>query len=220
MAGDIRLGAGAMRNVVIIGNAGAARECHWLLGIIARHESGLSFKGFLAFEGYAGDLRGLSHLQLGNDDEYAAAANDVFVIGIGLPALRARAWGKWRERGAAFMNLIHPACFISQDLCMGEGNIITPACSFSCNVTVGNANYFNGGVVVGHDARIGDANYFGTYSMIAGNALVGSRNSFGAGAVALERTKIGNDNTIAPGAYVYKGCGDGCFMAGNPALNM
>ena len=74
--------------------------------------------------------------------------------------------------------------------------------------------------MVGHDAQIGDANYFGTYSMIAGNALVGSRNSFGVGAVALERTKIGNDNTIAPGAYLYKGCGDGRLMAGNPALDI
>jgi carbonic anhydrase/acetyltransferase-like protein (isoleucine patch superfamily) len=208
------------RHVVIIGNAGAARECHWLLGEVVPHEPDLTFKGFLSFEGYAGDLRGLSHLQLGNDDDYTAAPGDIFVIGIGLPSLRAKAWAKWKTRGATFINLIHPACFITKDIGLGEGNIITPACSFSCNVTVGNANYFNGGVVVGHDAHIGDANYFGTYSMIAGNAVVGSRNSFGVGSVALERAKIGNDNTIAPGAYVYKGCRNGRLMAGNPAFDI
>jgi len=208
------------RQLVIIGNAGAARECLWLLGEVAPREPDLTFKGFLAFEGYAGDLRELSRLQLGNDDEYCAAPGDVFVIGIGMPALRAKAWAKWKERGAVFINLIHPACFMAKDISMGEGNIITPACSFSCNVTVGNANYFNGGVVVGHDTRIGDANFFSTYSVIGGNALVGSRNSFGVGAAALERTKIGNDNIIAPGSCLYKGCLDNALMAGNPALNI
>lgn len=210
----------AKRQVVIIGNAGAARECLWVLGEITPNEPDLAFKGFLAFEGYTGDLRELSHLQLGSDDDYAAGPDDVFVIGVGLPALRAKAWSKWKERGAVFMNLIHPACFISEDFNLGEGNIITAGCSFACNVTVGNANYFNGYVVVGHDAHIGDANLFGTYSVIAGNTVVGSGNSFGVGAVALERSKIGNDNTIAPGAYIYKGCRDGRFMAGNPAFDI
>jgi hypothetical protein len=64
------MGAAVMRNVIIIGNAGAARECRWLLGEAGQREPDLAFKGFLAFEGYAGDLRGLAHLQIGNDDEY------------------------------------------------------------------------------------------------------------------------------------------------------
>jgi len=208
------------RHVVIIGNSGAARECYWLLREVMRQREDITFRGFLSFEGFKGDLRELSQAELGTDDDYAAQSDDLFVIGIGMPDLRAKAWAKWKERGAVFMNLIHPACFIPEEICMGEGNIITPACSFSCNVTIGNANYFNGGVVIGHDVRIGDANYFGTYSMIAGNAIVGSRNSFGLGAVVLDRAKVGNDNTIAPGAYVYKGCRDGRLIAGNPALDI
>jgi acetyltransferase-like isoleucine patch superfamily enzyme len=36
----------------------------------------------------------------------------------------------------------------------------------------------------------------------------------------LAKAKIGNNNVIAPGAFVYKGCRDGCLMAGNPALDV
>ncbi len=210
----------ARKHVVIIGNAGAARECYWLLREVMRQREDLTFRGFLSFEGYVGELRELAQAEMGTDDDYTIQSDDLLVIGIGSPALRAKVWTKWKQRGGTFMNLIHPACFMPETICMGEGNIITPACSFSCNVAVGSANYFNGGVVVGHDARIGDANYFGTRSMIAGNAVVGSRNSFGVGAVALEKVKIGNGNTIAPGAYIYKGCGDDRLMAGNPAIDL
>ena len=208
------------QNVVIIGNSGAARECYWLLRVVLQQREDITFRGFLSFEGYKGDLRELCQTEMGVDDDYTAQSNDFFVIGIAAPGLRAKAWAKWKARGAVFMNLIHPACIMPEKISMGEGNIITAACSFSCNVTVGNANYFNGGVVVGHDVCIGDANLFGTYSMIMGNTVVGSRNSFGMGAAVLEKAKIGNDNTIAPGSYVYKGCRDGCLMAGNPALDI
>ena len=210
----------AKRPVIIIGNAGAARECYWILRKVMQEKEEITFKGFLSFEGYSGNLRELVHLELGSDDDYTSQGDEFFIIGIGSPVIRAKVWAKWKERKANFMNLIHPACFIPDEICLGEGNIITQACSFSCNVTVGDANYFNGGVVVGHDAHIGSANFFGTYSLLAGNTVVGSRNSFGVGAVVLESAKIGNNNTIAPGAFIYKGCGDNTIMAGNPALRV
>ena len=209
-----------MRNVVIIGNSGAARECHWLLGDIAQHEPDLAFKGFLAFEGYAGDLRGLSHLQLGNDDDYVPEPGDVFVIGIGEPKLRQNAFDKWKQRGAAFINLIHPFTRIHQDVQIGEANIVSCACSIACGSVIGNANYLNGAIILGHDVRIGNANFFAPGVIAIGEVSIGSRNSFGVHSTVLAKAKIGNDNTIAPGAFIYKGCRHNTIMAGNPALRV
>jgi acetyltransferase-like isoleucine patch superfamily enzyme len=206
------------RRVVIIGNSGAARECYWnareMLGDAFR------FRGFLAFEGFSGKLKELAGLEIGDDDGYTPGPGDAFVIGIGQPALRAKAYAKWKERGASFLNLVHPFSFIPTDTVMGEANVITCACHFSCNVTVGNANYFNGNVALGHDARVGDANFFGAFSLLMGGVETGSRNAFGIRSAVLANARMGDDNTVAPGAFVYKGCGNGRLMAGNPALDV
>ena len=206
------------QNLIIIGNSGAARECYWS----ARDMLGdaFNFRGFLSFEGFPGQLKGLSPLEIGNDDGYSPRPDDVFVIGIGKPELRAKAYGKWKARGARFLTLIHPFSFIPPDTAMGDANIITCACHFSCDVTIGNANYFNGNVVLGHDARVGDANFFGAFTLIMGQTEIGSRNAFGIRSAVLPGAKMGNDNTVAPGAFIYKGCGNNRLMAGNPALDI
>ncbi|MDR2123634.1 MAG: transferase [Desulfovibrio sp.] len=208
------------RNVLILGNSGAARECYWLLRDVMKERDDVFFKGFLAFEGYAGELRDLADLALGSDDTYTPDRDDEFILGIGMPELRLKAFGKWKDRGARFMNLTHPTVRRVGKSESGEGNVLAHNCHISCDAALGNANYLNGSVVVGHDVRIGDGNFFAPFSIVLGNARVGSGNSFGVYSVVLAGAKIGSNNTVAPGAYVYKGCGDNCVMTGNPALNV
>ena len=206
------------KNIVIIGNSSAARECYWM----AREIWGdtLRFKGFLSFEGYPQKLRNLAHMELGVDDGYVPAQDDVFVIGIASPALRLKAYTKWKARGANFCNLVHPSSYIGESDNVGEAMIVTANCHFSCDVVIGNANYFNGAVVVGHDVVIGDGNFFGPYALILGDSHIGSGNAFGVRSVVLAGANIGHNNIIAPGAYIYKGCRNGWRMAGNPAMRI
>lgn len=209
-----------MQQVVIIGNSGAARECYWLLREVMQARSDLAFRGFLSFGGFAGNLRDLSSLALGDDDGYNPSEDDVFVIGIGQPALREKAFCKWKGRGALFLTLVHPSVHLAENTVLGEGNILASGTYVSCDTILGNANYFNGRAVVGHDACIGNYNFFGTYFQALGEARIGDGNSFGVNSVVMPGAKIGHNNTIAPGAYIYKGCGNNCLMAGNPALNV
>lgn len=208
------------KNLVIIGNSGAARECYWIAQDCMAAGASLKFKGFLAYEGFKGDLRKLAAYDLGNDDTYVPEKNDVFVLGIGSPALRCKAFHKWKAKGAKFINLIHPSCTVAKDASMGKGNILAHASFISCDATLGDCNYLNGSVVVGHDTIIGDCNFFGTFSMILGGAKVGDRNSFAIQSGVMPGARVGNDNQILPAAYVYKGCRDGKVMAGNPAVNI
>jgi Acetyltransferase (isoleucine patch superfamily) len=209
-----------MRHIVIIGNSGAARECFWLFQAMKTQHSDLMFKGFLAFEGYSGELRELAGHDLGSDEAYTPNCDDLFVIGIGDPALRLKAFTKWKARGVSFLTLTHPACTIHPETRMGEANIFACATFISCNTSLGNANYLNGTVTIGHDVQIGNANFFAPFSLILGEVHIGSGNSFGVHSVALARSRIGNHNIIAPGAFIYKGCRDDCVMAGNPAFNI
>lgn len=206
-----------MRKVVIIGNSGAARECYWLLRQIMERNPDLGFKGFLSFENYPQQLAELATLEIDNDDAYIPQDDDVFVIGIGEPALREKAFRKWKARGAQFINLVHPDLFVPPSTEIGEANIIAYACFVSCNVKMGNANFLNTHVVLGHDVTLRDANFIGSFSILQGHVKVGSRNKFAAQTNMLAKAELGDDNTVAPGSVVFRGIFNKSIIAGNPA---
>lgn len=208
------------KNLVIIGNSGAARECYWLARDMVDNGEDMEIKGFLSFEGYNANLCDLSDKLIGDDDAYCLKENDVLSIGIGMPGLRKKAFLKWKIRGGHFVNLIHHSVTLVHDVILGEANILCCRSYLSCNTHIGDANYLNGSVVVGHDASIGDFNFFGPFSMVLGGATLGSCNTVGVNAVVLPHAQVGDNNIIAPGAYIYKGCANKNVMMGNPAYNI
>jgi acetyltransferase-like isoleucine patch superfamily enzyme len=211
------------RNVVIIGNSGAARECWWVLDAMLQSDAaawdGHRFKGFVSWGGYAGDLCELGPF-LGTDDEYRPERDDRLIIGIGSPKLRRAVYEHYKKCGAAFINLRHPWSEVCPSAVIGEAHIFQRDSTVYCNARVGSANYCNGAVNIAHDAEVGDCNFFGPYTMILGGARVGSDNRFGPRCIVLDKARVGNNNTVAPAGVIYKGCGDNRMMAGNPALDV
>lgn len=210
-----------MRDLVLIGNSGAARECYLLaLSIIKNQPDSMRFKGFCSHNGYKGSLNNLSHLELGSDEDYLPQPNDVFVTAIGDSALRDTAYTAMKAKGATFCNLVSPYSELQINSVMGENNIIGPWCVFSSDIRIGDGNYFNGAILLGHDVTIGNFNSFAPHTTILGNCIIGSRNKFAVGSTLLDKCKVGDENIVAPGSYVYKGCRNNCRMAGNPALRI
>lgn len=212
--------AGEQKHIVIVGNSGFARECHIMLRQMMRMDSALRFRGFLSFEGHEADLKDLTPLFLGNDDNYAFAPEDFVVIGIGDPYLRKKAHEKLTERGCSFFTLIHPTCYIDTSTLLGEGNIFGSRCHVTSNCTVGNANVFNGLVHIGHDVNIGDYNFVAPNVQILGAVSMGNLNSIGATSVLMPHCTIGCCNMIAPLSAIYKGCRNYSYMSGNPAVKI
>lgn len=210
-----------MTDILIVGNSGAALECHNVLNdmlTVALFRSQHRFKGFLRHGSHKGDLGELSHLEIGSDDDYQPQPSDAFVVGIGDNAIRLEAYQALKERDATFINLVSPWAYMAADVQMGEANIITIGCHISNCVSMGNCNYFNGEVRIGHHTQIGDSNFFAPRSMILGNARIGNGNSLGPLAIIMEHAHMGSRNKLAPAAVLYKGCRDNCLMAGNPAI--
>ena len=208
----------------IIGNSGAARECFWIfkdmLAADARLEQECRFGGFLSWGGYPSNLKELDSWFRGPVEAYAIEPEDVFAIGVGAPRLRAAIYAAMKERGADFFTLMHPLADVNPSARIGEANIFQRSCSVFCDASIGHANYLNGAVNLAHDVVAGAANFFGPFSLVLGNCRVGSRNQLAVHVALLPGSRIGDDNIIAPGSVVYKGCGHGRRMAGNPALPM
>lgn len=205
--------------VVIVGNSGAARECYWLLRQCQEADaSAPAFKGFLAWKGYPGKLCELDSYLLGNSESYQPAPDDLFVIGIGKPAIRLEVYAWLKSLDAEFYTLKHPDVYLCPSARNGEGNIFQRGCLVLANAVIGHGNFFNGGTVIGHDAEIGDCNTFFLSTAIGGGARIGNANQFAPACQVLPHVRIGDHNVFAPGAIVYRGCRDHCLMAGNPAL--
>jgi len=209
-----------IKNIIILGNSGSARECYMNLKAVMKIQENVKFKGFLSYEGYQADLGKLSNYFLGVDDDYNYQENDYVIIGLGIPHLRKKAFFKLKDKGVKLYNLIHPSVLIDETSSIGEGNIFTLNCFLSCNSNIGDGNYFNGYTVLGHDINMGNFNFIGPNVHMLGNTYVGDLNSIGTMSVLLPDSKIGNGNKIAPLSAIYKGCKDNCYMGGNPALKI
>ena len=213
-----------MQRVIIIGNSGAARECYWLYQDMCAGETFLTadteFGGFLSWKHYPADLRELSDLQKGDADSYPIRTEDRFVIGIGEPSLRKAVFEAFKAKGASFFTLRHPISALTESASIGEANIFQRGSTVFCNAQLGNANYLNGSVNLSHDAEVGNYNFFGPFSLVLGGVRVGDGNLVAVRSTLLPNSRIGNGNILAPHSVIYKGCGDRCRMAGNPALDI
>jgi acetyltransferase-like isoleucine patch superfamily enzyme len=211
-----------MRNLVIIGNSHAGRECHQIFQDMLEHDAAsrktIRFKGFLSHKGYQGNLGTLSELLIGSDSDYLIENDDCFAIGVGDNGIRREIYEDLKARGANFFTLLSPFAAVSRDIALGDANIIGYGCAFSCNIRVGDANYFNSQVTLGHDVVIGDCNFLAYQTVLLGGARIGNGNHFGPRSLLLDRGRVGDNNRMAPGAFLYKGCGSGRLMAGNPAV--
>lgn len=216
-AGESR---GDALRLLILGNSGAGRECHDVLQELLPLRPDLHFEGFLSFEGFSGSLGPLQDQQKGTDDDYAFAPDTAVILALGNNELRRRALAKMRSRGVRLFNLIAANVHLAEGVTLGEGNVLARGCHLAPGVGMGDANYLNGSVCLGHDVSLGSYNFFGPFSAMLGASRMGDANSLGTHAVVLERARVGSGNSIAPGSYVYKGCGNNCYYAGNPALNL
>lgn len=213
-----------MQAIYIVGNSGAARECYWLLRDImeadCRWKERYFFAGFFSWQNYQGDLKELADLFRGPIEERPISERESFVIGVGSPALRKEIYEYIRERKGNLPNIIHPWSSICSSAILGEGNILQRGGTIYANAEIGNGNYLNGASNISHDVIIGDFNFLAPYAIVLGGAKIGNLNCLGPHAVILPHAVLGNENSLAPGSSLYKGYGDGCRLAGSPALKI
>lgn len=212
-----------MIDVVIIGSGGVARECRDLLKEMVRAAPGLEqlyrFRGFVRW--YDESVSSAEPEPfLGDAASFPVEERSLFVIGLAEPAMRKAVYEAFKRRGASFLTLVHPWSAISPEASIGEGNIFQRGSTVFCDCVVGNGNYFCSSMSLAHDVELGDFNVVGPAALVLGQCRIGNGNVLGAQSVLLPRARIGDGNGIAPGSIVYKGCGNDCAMAGNPAFRI
>lgn len=211
-----------MKNLLIVGTGGFAREVYWHAQNSFGYDSEFRIKGFL--EGNVPlhpDMYSLLPLPvLNNIINYNPLRDDVYVIAIANSEVKEKISEIILDKGGSFFNLIHKTAMVSSKAVLGEDVILCPYVMVSCNTVVGSHVMFNAYSDLGHDAVVGNFTSIMCHVDITGNVKVGSHTFWGSGARALPGSKIGDHATVGAGSVVLRKVKANTTVFGNPAMEI
>lgn len=206
-----------MRELLIYGSGGFAREVAWLA-----EESGRKVIGFIDDqpEKIGQVVNNIPVLDFERAKAYAPGVP--FVIAVGSPQIRERLYLRAREAGFFFDTLIHPRVERSRFIEIGEGTVITAGNILTVNIRLGMQVQINLDCTVGHDVVMEDFATLAPGVHVSGWVWIKKRAYVGTGAVIIngregEPLVIGEDAVVGAGAVVTKSVPSRTTVVGVPA---
>lgn len=208
-----------MKNVVIIGTGGFAREVYGLLYTSIGYKTDFKFKCFIEGDVPISNERNelLPGLFCGTVLDYIPDKDDVFVMGIADMEAKERIVTIVKSKGGRFLSLIHKTALVSEYAKIGEGAVLCPYSCVSCNVIIGECVIINAYSSIGHDSIIGDFTSIMSHVDITGDVHIGSHTFWGSGSRALPHSIIGSHAKIGAGSVVLRRVKDNQTVFGVPA---
>lgn len=209
-----------MKNLVIFGTGGFAREVHQIVEDINSQLPTLNFLGFLDedYEHHNTDVHGCKVLG-GIDWLIKTDINDIFiVIAIGNPKNKRKIVEIIKKKTKAkFVTLIHPRAWIGNRVTIGDGSIICAGTLITTDITLGNHVIVNIGSTVGHDAVMQDYVTVAPTVNVSGAVWVGEGTDLGTGSTIIQGKKIGAWSIVGAGAVVVNDIDANVTVVGAPA---
>lgn len=195
-----------MKETVIIGQGGLAREIAQYINDINVIQSQLQFIGFVSRDkNEVGSQIGDSVICLCDQELVDIGKELNVIIGIGFPDIVYRLATRLVSfPNLSFPNIHHPRSYKSDSVLVGRGNIFAPGVVVSVDVEIGSFNLFDWNVTLGHDSVVGNNNVFLPSCNISGSIKIGSGVLVGAGAQILPGLSICDHTVIGAGAVVTK----------------
>ena len=205
-----------MRNLVIIGASGFAREMYDLAMVCYGHHANFTIKGFLSDNpsnieelGYPPVLSAVS--------DYIPLVGDVFFCAIGNLYHRKKTVEIILTKGGEFINLIHPTAILSPSVKLGIGVGIKSFCVLASDVKVEDFTFLQSSVIMGHDVQIGSFCQVNSFSFFAGYVKVHNLVSVNAGARIIQNIVIEEESVVGVGSIVIRRVKKNTTVFGNPA---
>jgi sugar O-acyltransferase (sialic acid O-acetyltransferase NeuD family) len=209
-----------MRDLVIVGGGGLAREVSWLIKEINSEGKTWNFLGYIeADPSRVGQPCGDAVI-IGTDEWLSGLGRKIsVVIGIGTPRIIDRIRQNLILNGnLQFPNLVHPnVSWDRRRIQLGVGNIVCAGNILTTDIRIGSFNVLNLASTYGHDAVIGDACVINPGVNLSGAVTVGDRCLLGTGSLVLENLVLGDDVTVGAGAVVTRNVDSGLTVVGIPA---
>lgn len=211
-----------MKNLIIIGCGGFAREIFWHAQKSVGFGVDWQVKGFLDGDVKlaAAEYELLPAPVLGDVDGYEICADDVFACAVGTPKARKILSEKILSRGGEFVNVVSTLAYVMPTVKLGRGVIIAPHVCIGDNARLDDFVAVNAMTIIGHDAHVGKYSCVMPQANIAGKTQVGAEVLIGSGALVLPKAKVGDGATVGAGSVVLKKVRAGATVFGNPAIEI
>lgn len=207
-----------MKNLIIIGAGGFAREVSWLVDDINDAEEKWNLIGFIDdnTDVYGKKLNGYD--VLGGLDYLKCKSEIYYVCAIANVKARKEVVERCDELGFKAATLIHPSVISSKKYNeIGKGCIICANSIITVNVKLGNHVIVNLDCTIGHDVIIEDFVTIYPSVNVSGNCTIGELVELGTGAKIIQGKSIGNNTKIGAGSVVIKDIEADCTAVGSPA---
>lgn len=147
----------------------------------------------------------------------------ILVNGIGstaLPDMRRKKFEIFKKQGYDFATVLHPTCYHSQDVVIGEGVQLLARSTVLTGTKIGCNTIVNTSASIDHDCDIGNHVHIAPGVLLSGGVKIGDGCHIGTGAKVIQGIKIGASSVVAAGAVVVKDVSENVRVAGVPARLM
>jgi sugar O-acyltransferase (sialic acid O-acetyltransferase NeuD family) len=204
-----------MRHLVV-GAAGHAEEVAWALAARLGADARLLFFDDRVAPGPVAS--GLGRV-VGPLDAIAAHARpgDRLVLGIALPAVKARVVARLARLGLPWETVVHPTALLGPNSELGDGSYVGAGAIVTVNVRAGRFVTINMHGQVAHDAALGRLATLHPGARVAGGVAIGEGVELGTNAVVLPGVTIGAHAVLGAGAIAIAPLAGGRTYVGVPA---
>src|SRR5699024_3164268 len=206
-----------MKQVVIYGSGGFAREIAMLIENINERKTKWDMLGFLDdnIEKHGKVING--YKILGGSNWLENKKMNV-VLGIGSPNAKEKiVQSLKRYDKLEFPNIIHPDVHIHTTNRLGRGIVICEGNILTCNITLEDFVTLNLNSTIGHDTIIKSYSTILPNSSISGNVRFEKGVDFGTNATIIQGKKVGEGTVVGAGATVVIDLPSFCTAVGAPA---
>lgn len=198
-----------MRDLIIYGAGGFAREVYWhsSVDVVSRR-----VRMFIDDDPSISSLYGLPVLARASFEEHD---DDELFVAVGNPGARRKIVGSFDGK-KKFTVLMH-RFVVLYDSSVGIGSILCPGTIVTTGVVIGEHVHVNLNCTIGHGAKIGNFTTLSPGVHVSGNVSIGEGVFVGSGVVIFEGVTIGSNVRIGAGAVVMKNVVSGTTVVGVPA---
>ena len=212
-----------MKDIVIVGHGGLAREVAFLIGEINRATPTWNLLGYIASDAGSVSKTVGRHTVQGTDEWLLNNTKEIAVaVAIGQPSrLRTLHECFRRNPRLSFPNLIHPSVTGDWErIAMDSGNILLNNASFTTDIKLGSLNIVNPGATIAHDCVLGSYNLINPGACLSGEVVLGDEILMGTGARVLQQLRLCSRSVIGAGAVVTRSIDKPGVYIGIPAREM
>ncbi|MBM3869193.1 MAG: acetyltransferase [Verrucomicrobia bacterium] len=205
-----------MKQLHIVGAGGFGRECHawasqhpdcgkaWVLaGFLDDNPEALRpFGDFAPVRPLAG---------------HRPKADDLYLCGLGMPALKEKLIAPLVAAGARFLTFVHPRAHLGARVTIGRGSVVCPGAVLSADITLGEFVLVNLNSTIGHDATLGDWTSLSAQCDVTGHVRIADRVFLGSRATIIPEKTVGSRSIVGAGAVVVTHVPAGVTVVGIPA---